>query len=389
MKQQTILAFLISLLVSGCSSCKDEFPTEYGKLNVVWRHDYGKKIPISSYGPTIYKDHAIYANLTADLTGDLVSINAKDGDDMNWKWENAFHSGSYITQNGMEVFKDNILVAQRVNGLNGVDMESGKVIWKQQFSTSATHSVLGDHIYKYQDWVNSLDLRRINMKTGAMEVLYSIDTFSTPFSSITMPSFIIESDGDTIAYFGISCTYQNTDFSLFGKRWFVAFNLTQKQTVWIKENMSPFSVSDGLKNIYLETEDSIISLDPQNGAVIWATKLMNQTGGPIYFQDGKILIIGQGVSTTIQAYDPDSGNLVWEIPFDGNTSLPVFYKGIMYFTCASDGKIWAVRLSNGERIWHEKSPNDEGWTSSIGFDPIRNKIFSATYTAAYCLEPAE
>jgi outer membrane protein assembly factor BamB len=402
---RTIQLFLIICAIvfgQNCSLFKkeNEGPEKYGKLNIVWRTPLAKDGLSGSEAPAIYDNKVIFSNYSSFEPEPYFALNADDGKTEYWKWEDYISSSANgISGKTLPVTFENILCLPLANGAIGINMDNGKTLWKNPFSSPGYHSVWGNYLFKQEDNSNGTAheglIKMIDIKTGNDRVVFRIDTISTPFFSFSGVLPMVSNTGDTLLYFSFNELFQQSDGSLNSYSRLYAFNLSQNTIAWSKEGISTAWPPIAANNkIYILGKDVLICLDAFSGSVLWEKSTHDKSGGFFKLFGDKLVVVDQAGSSFIHAYNISDGSPAWKIAFNGNTSEPILHKGIMYFTCGSDGFLWAINVSTGDVIWRERCPDqDENdlsfWSFGVNVDPVRNKLYVASFTGAFCLEPAQ
>lgn len=392
-----LLLLMFPLFLNSCLYTKEsnsDYPKEYGKLKIAWRTPFKSDQLYGSRSPAIFDNKVVFSNYPAFGTETFFALDADTGKEQYWIWDDYFTSGVNNTSSeALPLTYDNILCIAPGNGLIGVDMQTGQTLWKNRFSSSGG-SVKFENFAVRQGQLgdSSLFFKLIDLQTGHDRTIFKIDTFTTPYFSFSNPAIYREQNGDTLMYFGFSELFQQPDFSIKVHSKLYAYNLTTNSIIWTIPDIAPFLV---VKNdsLFALNNDALYCLDRKTGNTIWKSVIPEKSEGYLHLYEDKLVITGQGSPTFVHAYNLSDGSPAWSIPFNGNTSEPLYYKGLMYFTCSSDGRLWAIKVSNGERIWHERCPDtednsDSHWSFGINVDPVRNKLYVASFTGAFCLEPA-
>lgn len=405
MTNKFLLLFPLLLTLASCDRCKNidpepnppSGPEKFGKLSILWKKPYEGNELFGCSAPAIFENRAIFSNFNAAGEEFFYALDADNGDEQFWKWNDYINDNAKSkTGKRLPLVYKNIMCIHPGNGLIGVDMLTGQTLWKTNFSSSGGQSVFGKYtLMSCRIDNNTESIRMIDMENGKWRDIFKRDTIKTPFRSFSTPTLSLETAGsDSILYIVFNQSFQQNDGSLKNEARLFAYNITKQVELWSKPFQSvvvkPIILGDRL----FLSGDSIHCLNRNTGEVIWKNQKFKNAGGSWGLHENRLVIIGQGSGSQVHAYDPNTGALVWNIAHGGNTSDPLFYKGIMYFTSASDGRLWAVRVSTGERIWHENSPDtvnqpDAVWSWGVNIDTTRNRLYGGSFRTAYCLEPAK
>jgi outer membrane protein assembly factor BamB len=385
---------LIAILY-GCSWFKNEDKIQkYGKLRIIWRESFNSDQLYGSSTPAFFSDKVVFSNYPAFGTESFFALNADKGGKEYWRWEDYINENDKnVGSESLPIMLNNILCITPANGTIGVDIQTGETLWKDHFSSPGfTGKFERSVIRQGQTGSNKAFIRLTDIETGKGRNVFEIDTITTPYFAFTTPIVYRDAVGDTLLYCSFGEAFQQLDGSLISNVKFFAYNITKNKMIWEKEGMSATGLIDN-DRLYV-ISDSLYELDLKTGNRIWANKKYENMGKFIQISEDKIIITGDGAASHIQAFNKSDGSFIWGIPFNGGASEPAYHKGLMYFTCGSDGLLWAIRVSNGEIVWKERCPDleqdsDSFWSFGVNVDPVRNKLYVASYTGAFCLEPAE
>jgi outer membrane protein assembly factor BamB len=145
---------------------------------------------------------------------------------------------------------------------------------------------------------------------------------------------------------------------------------------------------NGMKQLIIWDRDSINSLDPVTGEVVWSTELKPKfgmaTAAPRLVGD-HIFATGAGrVSALITA---STGDFVWrgtpKTSVGCSMSTPVISDGIIYGNDAESGTLMAARVADGEQLWQTVQPIDPD--NSRGRGPRNANLFIVKNGAQYFL----
>jgi outer membrane protein assembly factor BamB len=399
-----IYYFPLIALIFLNTNCKwfdnNDSPKKYGKLNIVWRTSFKDGGTFGSEAPAIFNNKVVFSNYSSFQPESFFALNADDGKTQYWSWED-YISNTTTSVGGKElpITFGKVLCLPLANGALGIDMNDGKTLWKNSFSAPGYHSVFERCIikegYKSGDNKHQSYLKIIDIESGNDRVVFQIDTITTPFSGFSGVLANRTVNNDTLLYFTFFELFQQPDGSLNNYSWLYAYNLSQNKIVWSHPNIytawPPISTNGKL---FVVSSGYLFCFDAETGNEIWKQQMHVNSGGYFKLFDNKLVISDQGGTSFVHAYNLSDGSPAWKISYNGNSSEPVYYKGLMYFTCGSDGLLWAIRVSNGEIVWKERCPDqDENdisyWSFGVNVDPVRNKLYVASFTGAFCLEPAE
>jgi outer membrane protein assembly factor BamB len=398
-----LLPLCIVLTIISCDNNIDPDPsdpsTPGSPIKVVWKRDYPTDQLYASSMPTFFEDKVIFSNYPAFDPEKFYAVDAATGQSLKWEWNDYMNT---TTRNAApdEEFntQEEVMVMRPANGLIGVDMRTGATLWKKNFSTYGLlgrfeTSVISLDNHYYETGVSSL--RFVDIKTGQERVAIKIDTSSTTYGGFGQATAERDHNGDTILYVGYNQLFKDQDgiYNQYKSK-FLCYNITKGQMKWLLNNTisyrKPIIVNN---NIYIQSLDTLCCINKLTGERIWQrTSYVKSSQGQIEYIDGRLIHMGSSSPSRVEAYNPVDGSVIWSFTFGGADQMPVLYKGYLYFVCRSDGRLWAIRSSDGTRVLHEFCPNkdiggDRGWAFAVNVDPVRDKLYLSSLSAFYCIEP--
>ena len=406
MKNVFIALASILFFTSGCDLFRVDPPEipippdqDSSKLTVVWRRSFPSDQYYGSCVPIIYGDKVIFSNYPAVGPEKFYAFDAETGKEQYWVWNDYFSEDaqSINSHSSLETL-DNIFYIVPGNGYIGVDINTGQTLWKNRFSSGmALNRFENTIVAPFGDYTNNTrGIRLVDMKTGVDRTVMTIDTIVNQFDRIWITSSERNIENDTIIYFSLQQLLTDTSGIYNQPRsTFYAFNLTKNKIIWHTSEMPSAGgaqiVGENIIVLDILEKSRLISYQKATGQKVWEQPYPKQVIGYMEQFEDKIILMDLGSPGLIHAYDRLTGAPKWSVPYGGNSSQPVYYKGLIYFT--AQGFLWAIRVSDGELVWKEVCPDkkdDSGshWSFGVNVDPIRNKLYVASFTGAFCLEPA-
>jgi outer membrane protein assembly factor BamB len=403
MKRTFSFILVCQVLLSGCDWFKPDPPepptppADTSKITVVWRRPFPNNQYYGSCIPAIYGDKVIFSNYPASGPEKFYAFDAATGKQQYWVWNDYMSSNAEDTDPSRwpSTF-DNILCIAPGNGFIGIDMNTGQTLWKNRFTSTVGKNQFETMIVApYADFTNNTrGIRLVDMKTGVDRVVMTIDTISTPFANVQISSFERNIDNDTIINFSFRQLFTDTA-GVYNRptSTFYVYNLTQNKIIWQTSEMTSAGGSKIIgDNIVVIDDARLLCYRKADGQKVWEQPYPRQVVNFMETFEDKIILLDLGSPGLIHAYDKFTGAPKWSVPYGGKPSQPVYYKGLIYFT--AQGYLWAIRVSTGELVWQETCPDvkdDSGsfWSFGVNVDPVRNKLYVASFTGAFCLEPAE
>jgi outer membrane protein assembly factor BamB len=117
------------------------------------------------------------------------------------------------------------------------------------------------------------------------------------------------------------------------------------------------SLLDDNSRLFIQTLNSIYSLDIQTGEILWQTGFL---ADPVYGTPMKVsgdILLAQGEHATVAAYSTDSGRLLWD-HFTDNYWIEdmAVYENNLY-VARYNAHLSAYNLSDGEILWSKDVPS--------------------------------
>lgn len=370
-------------------------------LEVVWQEPLKSDTSDGCYG----KHHTVVGNdilITTMFGGAKNILRLFDGQTgtEKWSWDDpAEISGGELIPD-LEYHNGEIVICS-YHDILVVNAGTGATIWKTDtktkggsggprisvFDNQIFHSHYGNNAPFNEMWslVRSC-LASPNWDTLVLFNLSQNGNYTGSFESISrLPS----PNGDTILFF------QNRQFYFdypFGNRLdLYAWNITQKRYEWIINDPEPLdgnsSVGDPVIHdgkLYFRGGYTLFCIDIATGAILWQRKFENHLEhlviSALVLAEGKLIL--QTAYGFLYALNPQTGSIIWKSEWHGgNCKQMLYYKGNVYFASGGDGKLHAVRVSDGRTIWKEKSPNAGKYgTSSITTGIAINEQLGYLYT---------
>lgn len=230
------------------------------------------------------------------------------------------------------------------NGLDGIvayQKETGQLKWRLRIPNGAEPSAT---LIKDRLFVGASDGNFYSLAASTGQVQW---TFATKAENLSSP--LLE---DGVIYF------------LAGNNVFYALDAATGRQLWLysRQDTSQFSIRGGSQaafkngNLYVGFSDgSLVSLNAKTGAVLWELQLNRNKR----FRDVDATPVIDGGQLYVAGYDDrlycvslDKGEVIWRV--DGGSYSGVTLLGDKLFVPTTNGEIWALKRSNGEKIWSYK-----------------------------------
>ena len=385
-------------------------------FDVIWQVPLrSDTLSSKSITPEIYNNQVIYSmfDYSGQVPETFFSRNMETGD-LKWEWNDT--ELSQVVTSEAQVQIDNKLILKEANQIFTIDMETGFKLWNSLPESSGTRvSKVEDNVYyNHRGFIggtgsgidpDSSVLYRSSAENQNWEAIFTLTKADNDgyAPSLYPPTSWVKSNGDTLLLF----QNRSLNFPLhIGKIDFYAYNLAQDSVEWVNEDIT----SSGNSSIYLpivhddkvyfQGSNSIHCFDVLTGEEIWNRHFPGQgffTCNPV-LAENKLVINGDG--NEIFALDIETGNTIWNKPNAdaANAGNMIYHNGNVYFTAVSDdgyGKLYAIRVSNGNTVFAEKSPNRDEWSSNASFtagiaiDPSTNYLYANDRFYFMCIKLPE
>ena len=385
-------------------------------IEIIWKtpivEDSSEEI-ISMY-PKISDSMIIFSNLYYKGQPEIFKgFNKFDGRQVwNWPFPHPQGGETYVAAKFRNKYiTSNQLTLSIATYYYNIDIRNGSVESGTrivEYAQNARINVFGDKVYfTMYTWppsdtmafLCSMDLMFSRVDTLAKHV--HRDGAVQPSISLEPPSFWVRPDGDTIA------VYVLRGYSGPNQSWYEvhALNLSEKtedgyEKLWIQDSFP----HDDNCNVAAEPifyRDSLL-IFPGQGAVYGISLA---TGDQVYrtpipedllttdfiLADDQVLFVDNPGNFHI--LDAKTGEILDIIPdCGGNVSNMEEHDGIVYFTSAGDGRLYAVDIRNRKVVWRWKSPHkrEQGYaqftSAGVAIDRKKEWLYTSDRVYAMCME---
>ncbi len=394
MRHIIILLAFLPFLTCSCRPETNECPecpvppdtTSTGPFKVLWR------IPLNpdtaeciSMRPVVYNGNVLYSMLFyVDGYEYLRMVDAKTGAPV-WSWDPIWPGETLWPTSRFA--KDNIFVMTHWGPTYGIDMNTGANLWANDvstFETSGTPNIsgIGDFVYADHSARIILDTAsyyvRANIHNGIWDTLFMLKIEDGYRPTLHPPSLWVSPVGDSILIF------QNRQWNFpvsDGRIDLLAYNLKTRTFEWKVKDFDPEGNSNVIEptvynnKIYFQAARIVYCFDAATGNKLWSwhTPLLtdNLLSATLLVAENK-LFVKPNNQYSLYGLDLNTGQTLVKIddvgPGQGALS---YYNGIIYY--ASGARLYAIRPSTKEVIWHDLSPNEKGpgpWAGRTYFDDV-------------------
>ena len=396
-----ILNFIIYLSVSLGIGCNKEIPPTpipipptpipipptpclYGlcdtsKLNLVWQ------VPLSKDTAEIGSKKALLFNGNVLFTEEQASetLNMLDGKTgaFVWNWSDYIVNGrTSITGNGAGangiIHKDNQILINAWNEIYSMNAQDGRTTWKYQtpfnIEGHPRFKIIGEELYHvHEPVINKKTVKSTLVKSRINQAIwnpvFSQDSFGKYEPSLETPNKWISPEGHEILIFQarfIDFSFSNNSPDLIDV---VGYDTQDKKEYFRFKNIDSLNMSGSTKTAfilnnkaYMPLQNRIVCIDLLSKSILWYKKMNPgvgfSSGNPFIFVENKLFL--KPDDRVLYQINPDTGAEIWVDKDNGSgCSDMVYHKGLLYYTCSGNGKIYAVEVATGKKIWAEPSPN--------------------------------
>lgn len=365
------------------------------KLKVLWQYPMGADtFDYKSKMPALWGNTVCFTRI--DFTAGLETLHAFDctSGAPKWQWE-PYIGHTYLTSAAQ--YKDHFLVSNFFE-VYDLDITTGMVRWdteltigsqgapRSTFVFDQAYHARGNEIIK--DTVDFLV--RTPLEYARWDTVLALNAVDGYRPSFEMPTPWILPTGDTILFF------QNRQWNFpasDGKIDLWAYNLSQKEPLWVQYDIDPLGNSNILppqvfeNKVYICGQQTLYCFNAFTGQRLWKKEFPNDnvmvTG--LLFAEGKLFMKPTN-GGYLYALNPANGSEYYKTSNTGlSTKTLHYYKGNIYYCSQGEGKLYAVKASTGQVMWKEYSPNyykgrksvDRAFmTDELIIDPERNVLYT-------------
>ncbi len=294
--------------------------------DIVWQKSY----VAAAINPPAYSDGKVYFQTVDGGDSFVRALNIDDGT-LVFKSQYNSQSPHYAAPT---LFENNVYVAGGINGaVYRLDGSSGEQVWftEGSYGEHWTPAVNEQSVFYINDALDVLD-----RATG--ELSASIATDDLPVNGVTP-----------------ILGHENDVFVVSHNNKLIAFDLSLRNIKWQKEVDYSTSISVGLGEVYIISNNAINALDSRDGSLLWAWEPDNNESiqGNIVVSNNLLFVSG---SSTTFAVDLETHQQVWSISESGDLSLG--NEGALYILNQQDAKLVSINVSgdtdaDGMLDWYE------------------------------------
>lgn len=378
-----ILSFVIFALV-GCQ--KDPYvPIIYpnlncnfglcdtSKLEIVWQQplssdtaEWGSMPPIGLNNEILFTRNTYFAGIDT-----FKFFDAKNGT-LKRIWADYLPNRTSAMSNNNAFFSNGKVLFTTWKDVYCIDYPTGSTVWRSKLEKGEGHpfmNVVGDrayhvHLDRYGGKTHNSYLVQANIITGKWDTVHTQPMINNFEPHTEMPSVWVSPQKDTILIFQIRYVDFKNIVGTGNRTDIVAYNITQKKEYFRFDNIDrlglgstqpPYVLGD---KVFVPLIQDVICFNMPTKTIQWQKDFCaNFTGGiPFIFVENKFFV--KPVNRTLYQIDLETGNELWVDKDNGSgCSDMIYHNGLLYYTCDGVGKIYAIEVATGKKIWAERSPN--------------------------------
>ena len=425
MLKNTSKCILLAAVIIITACCKDE-SMKGQDPSVVWvnRICGNDLIGDKGLGYPIYKNTVVFHSTPLPINGAyqsvLYGLDTETGKE-KWKLSNTdfapmdrlqfMNWGYYYQYENIIVVSDYFYKTPYKTFYYGIDIQTGKVLWVKSLPTN--YNEMGILVRGYENMAyidartsNKLDLLKINIQTGEMNVVNVINRNELPpdiiknteISACTFTDVYKAPNGDNLMGISVNC-----GDSLERSRWdmvLVVYNLTTYTRVYTSHVISNDPIFNTFYGRICHHDGKILVGKDRN---VYCYDAFTDKGGPLWsspvsMNDGvgrgsgndnvmqmfgyKNLLLAYCVDH-LNAFDINTGKVVYNINGPGNNDAAII-DGILYQRWYSD--LGMIDPNTGKLLKRVATPKDDQAFANSRPSGANGKIYLHSYTDAYCIK---
>jgi len=415
MNSKLIIYIFYILLLSSCTSCKDEIVDN----NVFWKNRIcgDDLIGCMGLGYPIYKNTVVFHSTPIPGDNDensiIYGLDTETGKE-KWRLTNQdfapkkdlqFDNVDYYYQNeNIFVGADFFVNQTDEHFVYAIDIDDGKVLWVKELPSGYTEMgriVRGSGKYAYidaADRYSHFSLLRVNIETGELSNILNITNEDLPVSLQQFkPNFFIctfsdiykNSSGDefiALSLNGVSETRKPLLMSLY------VYNLTRQQKAYTIPVACDDSLHDGNYGricyhdgkIIVGKGNEVLCFDAYEDKGTYWKHFLGKEGNDFAMQvfGSDNLALGFTVDRLF-AFDINTGSELYNVPAAGSNTANII-DGIIYQREHSDLQMRDPKT--GKELKRIATGRNEQAFSSSRPNGANGKIYIHSYTDAYCIK---
>ena len=380
---KTIL-IILSCIILTTSCSEDDIPNsetdENGVIvstSYIWKRSLHLSTPVSNSGikAPIYYNNNFVSPITNGGNNRLLAMINSDNGDILWQWDDRYQPETEYTSISYFYQYNNLLTYQRGDRSYCINLDNGATQWKFRRDTSFDVriypsfdnnffnlvDIIDDNGYKEQT-ATKVNINIGNLTTEVIRANYSGD-YIAPTNLIGAITNIVKVPNNSNLY---AITYAEPLPNWEVNSFLGLYNSDTKQWVYEHKLMASPTVNSSVywpkiynNKLYATVGKNLVCHDLDTGEQLWIKQFTQDFmfSGFIIEEDK---IIASNEDETLYCLNPNNGSTIWTVEGSGSSSRLAYLNGIVYFSGGGDGKLHAVDISNGKKVWKLNASNIDG-----------------------------
>ncbi len=343
---------------------------------LIWRiPSSATEKPIQTIYPLFYKNSVILSQNSSNHSFYLYAVDITEGT-IQWIYRDTslgnYYSSLYYNQKSYQY--DNMLLVPVQAQLLSIDLDSGKLLWKNRLHSTAEEYIEGTGhtaFRNYYDYtLNQVFTYKIDLLNGKMDVVKA-DTF--PPASIIIkrsPIPFINDHGDSLLICTSICQNSKTNET---RSLLEFYNIKEKKIIHALEvlplNWEGLGITkqplydQKRKRVYLVVYDQIICFDTEKYREVWRTKMDRDmlTSQPSLIDEYLYYPSEDGFLYQINS---SKGNINWKSKISGTPGRISHYNSTICVMGGGDERWHIIDKSTGKELYQLKTPNQLNYPGS-------------------------
>lgn len=390
-------------------------PCDTSKIEMVWQNQiWHDTMELGSMPALLFGDEVVFSQETLSLTDTIKVFNKYSGSQIK-KWSDYFPERIKYMSGGDPIKVNDNIVFTTWNDVYAINSTSGQTIWRTKTETGTGDPFLnhiGNTVYHGRyDRRNATNhasyLIAADIHTGVWDTVHTqamVNSYQ-PFHG--KPALWVDANGDSILVFQVAFLNPVLGQAEGNKIDVVGLHLQSGEEYFRFTDVDPghtgsrrypYLVGD---KMFVPLGANMICIDMPSKTIQWR-KVFDAgftSGQPFIYVEGKFFVNPD--NRNLYQLDMETGAILWQDLDNGSgASDMVYHKGVLYYTCSGNGKIYAVEVATGKKIWAEPSPNkykhplngDRVFSNAnIGFggvaiDSVNNLLYTSDFYFHMCLK---
>jgi outer membrane protein assembly factor BamB len=400
------LAGSLFCFFGGCKKTPIEMPvpptpTNKTRLNVIWQRPlHPDTVEVMGAVPHVIEGDFVYQRCGPPAPTPLVRRNGNSGE-LIWEWSDFFKYNVEAAFFGYLTQVDTRFVVADGFGYYGIDAVNGATLWRDNISSKPVCSESSTWAIPIDQWAYSAHspcgqpftfdkfIVRYDFLNGSVDTVCHLNGGDSLFVGFGGLSQWVDPKGDSILIITNNGLKNNPAKS--NQVIYQAYNINRKEMIWSWND--PAIKNGGTWNqvygsrLYLQTAQKLICLEVGTWKFLWERnyKVPNSASISNVIEYKNQLIV-KCDDDQLDLLDPATGTLLWQTKDVGATPIgsSQLFEGVLYYTSAGDGRIYAVDIDNRKILWAEDSPNAfiprtvnaSFFMAGVAIDTVNRRLFT-------------